>query len=343
MESSRVRYFNTWVQLAVYYYRVVYTEDGHFTRRQHDYQVPKDVIQVKASQQNAFKDVVQAAQSRKVDEDEDEQIAFRHLLRQFFLTLICHVVGSMPFRPPILSFCAVLSRTVHLAKVAKGDRIEAKGVWKEPGNFSSHLSALTWTAQVLLFDYACFQEQGDEDQIPVFLREICQKERYEAPDYIWDNLNRSMPRILWHKTHVMPHRDIFTEVLHDNSMATGRAAISGLQQLQQDELIDPQLLNDALNDSTTPSRTSTLQIAPKPIVYNKSKKRVRIEGSDDEDTPAAKKKVDLGAAIIALTSEMAIARQSKSEQSRAVELLETAYGKRLDMMVFIQGCTFFED
>jgi hypothetical protein len=103
------------------------------------------------------------------------------------------------------------------------------------------------------------------------------------------------------------------------------------------------LLNDALNDSTTPSRTSTPQIAPKPIVYNKSKKRVRIEGSDDEDTPAAKKKVDLGAAIIALTSEMAIARQSKSEQSRAVELLETAYGKRLDMMVFIQGCTFFED
>lgn len=150
-----------------------------------------------------------------------------------------------------------------------------------------------------------------------------EKERYEAPDYVWDNLNRSMPRILWHKTHVMPHRDIFTEVLHDNSMATGRAAISGLQQLQQDELIDPQLLNDALNDSTTPSRTSTPQIAPKPIVYNKSKKRVRIEGSDDEDTPAAKKKVDLGAAIIALTSEMAIARQSKSEQSRAVELLET--------------------
>jgi hypothetical protein len=67
------------------------------------------------------------------------------------------------------------------------------------------------------------------------------------------------------------------------------------------------LLNDALNDSTTPSRTTTPQIAPTPIVYNKSKKRVRIEGSDDEDTPAAKKKVDLGAAVIALTFEMAIA------------------------------------
>jgi hypothetical protein len=69
-----------------------------------------------------------------------------------------------------------------------------------------------------------------------------------------------MPRIFWHKTHVMPHRDIFTEVLHDNSMATGRGAISRLQQLQQDESIDPKLLNDALNDSTTPSRTSTPQM-----------------------------------------------------------------------------------
>jgi hypothetical protein len=36
-----------------------------------------------------------------------------------------------------------------------------------------------------------------------------------------------MPRILWHKTHVMPHRDIFTDVLHDNSMATGRVQFLG--------------------------------------------------------------------------------------------------------------------
>ena len=37
------------------------------------------------------------------------------------------------------------------------------------------LSALTWTAQLVLFDYACFQEQDDEDQIPVFLTKICKK------------------------------------------------------------------------------------------------------------------------------------------------------------------------
>ena len=30
MESSRVKYFNMWVQLTVYYYQVVYTKNGHF-------------------------------------------------------------------------------------------------------------------------------------------------------------------------------------------------------------------------------------------------------------------------------------------------------------------------
>ncbi|KAH9208567.1 hypothetical protein DL95DRAFT_467635 [Leptodontidium sp. 2 PMI_412] len=28
---------------------------------------------------------------------------------------------------------------------------------------------------LVLFDYACFQEQDDEDQIPVFLAKICKK------------------------------------------------------------------------------------------------------------------------------------------------------------------------
>jgi hypothetical protein len=49
------------------------------------------------------------------------------------------------------------------------------GLWEELGNFNSHLSALTWTAQLVLFDYTCFQEQDNEDQIPVFLAKICKR------------------------------------------------------------------------------------------------------------------------------------------------------------------------
>ena len=58
------------------------------------------------------------------------------------------------------------------------------GWWKEPGVFSSHLSALTWTAQLLIFDYACFEEQDDEDRIPAFLSKICGRffqQRAETP------------------------------------------------------------------------------------------------------------------------------------------------------------------
>jgi hypothetical protein len=47
------------------------------------------------------------------------------------------------------------------------------GLWQEAGNISSHLSALTWTAQLIIFDYACFHEQADEDCIPAFLSRIC--------------------------------------------------------------------------------------------------------------------------------------------------------------------------
>jgi hypothetical protein len=69
----------------------------------------------------------------------------------------------------------MLGRSVRMTKVAEGEEIKAKGQWKEPGIFSSHLSALTWTAQLLIFDYTCFQEQEDENQIPVFLSKICKQ------------------------------------------------------------------------------------------------------------------------------------------------------------------------
>lgn len=175
LESTRNTYFNTWVQLIVYYYRVVYATDGHFTRRQPNAQVPRDAIEPTVVQQNAFQEVVQAAEEMGEGEDEDDQAVFQQLLQRFFLALICHRVGSRPFRSPVLSFCAALSRTVHVTKAAKGPGVAARGLWKEPGNFNSHLSALTWTAQVVLFDYACFAERESEDQIPVLLRKICQR------------------------------------------------------------------------------------------------------------------------------------------------------------------------
>ena len=82
-----------------------------------------------------------------LEDEEEAELALKHAIRRLYLALICHTVGSVPFKSPVLSFCAMLSRRV---------RGKGRGLWEEPGNFNSHLSALTWTAQLVLFDYACF-------------------------------------------------------------------------------------------------------------------------------------------------------------------------------------------
>jgi hypothetical protein len=154
-------------QLLAYYYRVVNCEGGHFTRAKPDQVLPRDVIQPTAPQIQAMDEIMEALAAPEDEDDKEEaELALKHAIRRLYLALICHTVGSVPFKSPVLSFCAMLSRKV---------RGKGRGLWEEPGNFNSHLSALTWTAQLVLFDYACFQEQDDEDQIPVFLAKICKK------------------------------------------------------------------------------------------------------------------------------------------------------------------------
>lgn len=161
--STLTKYFTAMKQLLVYYYRVVYKEDGHHTRTQPDQTLPADVIQPTTQQLQAMDEIMTALDHKDREKSEP---ALKHAIRRLYLALICHVVGSMPFKSPVLSFCAMLSRKVN----RKGN-----GQWEEPGNYNSHLSALTWTAQLILFDYACFQEQDDEDQIPIFLAKICKR------------------------------------------------------------------------------------------------------------------------------------------------------------------------
>jgi hypothetical protein len=148
--SSLSQYFHTWVQLIVFYYRVVYIVGGYFTQREPHHQIPEDVIQPTALQQKTFDDVVTTATNNTVNGghikngNNTDNIELQHLLRRFFLTLICHVVRSVTFRSPVLSFCAVLSKTIRIVKMANGEKIETKRLWKKPGHYSSHLSALTY-------------------------------------------------------------------------------------------------------------------------------------------------------------------------------------------------------
>jgi hypothetical protein len=154
--STLSNYLRIWKQLLTYYYRVVHSEDGYFTRTSPDQRLPKDVIEHTRKQQQAMEKVVRA-----LNKQEDNQ-PLKHAICQLCLTLICQTVGSIPFKSVVLSFCAMLSRT-------------KRGQWQEAGNFNSYLSALTWTAQLMLFDYACFYKQDNEDDIPTFLAQICKQ------------------------------------------------------------------------------------------------------------------------------------------------------------------------
>jgi hypothetical protein len=61
-------------------------------------------------------------------------------------------------------------------------------------------------------------------------------ELYEFYDYVWDSLNCSYPKIIWHKTYIMLFRDRIGYILYD-VQARGEDALS----LEAPTLIDPRL------------------------------------------------------------------------------------------------------
>jgi hypothetical protein len=172
-------------------------------------------------------------------------------------------------------------------------------------------------------------------------------ELYDFYDYVWDNLNKSHLKIIWYKTHVMPLRDLIGTILHD-VQANGEESVS----LNKPTLIDPRLYTiDAAQALSTASPAPSLVLKPSKTPYNKSKKRTRVDTADNSDNdgtlPLAAKKIDLGAAFMGLSEEMAKGRKAKEEHltvhKKALKLLEKEYKKRMDIMVFIQACSFLKD
>jgi hypothetical protein len=150
--------------------------------------LPQDVIEPTSWQQRAMQGIIDALRrqdkrSRKIKSgggsgnnknDEERDIELNHSIRKFYISLICQTVGSRPFRSAVLSFCAMLSRKRNRTR-QRDNKQGALCSWQSPGNFNSNLSALTWVAQVILFDFVCFKKQDDEDGIPDMIDEICKR------------------------------------------------------------------------------------------------------------------------------------------------------------------------
>ncbi|MGH8010316.1 MAG: hypothetical protein ACREQ3_25255 [Candidatus Binatia bacterium] len=124
-------------------------------------------------------------------------------VRRFYIGLVCHDVGGVPFRSPVISFCAMLSRkkprkgsgdeqTRKSGNSQKSTRPSADeeldtddvwasrqkrklGTWVKPRHYTSHLSKLVWVAQLMIFETACFYKKGEEDQVPAVLERICRR------------------------------------------------------------------------------------------------------------------------------------------------------------------------
>jgi hypothetical protein len=101
----------------------------------------------------------------------------------------------------------------------------------------------------------------------------------------------------------MPFREEIGFILYD-VQANGQGALT----LEVPTPIDPQLASSIAPRSSTapPKKGQTL--------YNKSKKRVKVEDLDgsDEDSPTPPpKKIDLGIAILGLSKEMEYTRKAK--------------------------------
>jgi hypothetical protein len=195
-ESSLRSYFRIAKQLITYYYRVVFLNDGHFSRDDDEHggiQVPQDTIKATSWQQKAMQGVILALQRQDEvsrgrsggnssnregdnnnDGEDDNNVELKCAIRAFYISLICHTVGSKPFRSPVLSFCAMLSRRKSLRRQGDAEQ-RMRCTWQEPGNFNSNLSILTWIAQVILFDFVCFKKQDDEDGIPDMIDDICKR------------------------------------------------------------------------------------------------------------------------------------------------------------------------
>jgi hypothetical protein len=88
----------------------VHCEGGHFTQVKLEQVLPKDVIQPIAPQIQAIGEIIEAL---VLEDKEEAELALKHAIWQLYLALICHTVSSVPFKSPILSYYAMLSRKVR--------------------------------------------------------------------------------------------------------------------------------------------------------------------------------------------------------------------------------------
>jgi hypothetical protein len=137
----------------------------------------------------------------------------------------------------------------------------------------------------------------------------------------------------------MPYKETISLILH-NVQANKKGTLT----LKELTTIDPWLAS--LKPSSSSSRAFSV---PPKTLYNRSRKRNIIETGDDKDdvTNGSNKKVNLEVAISSLSKEIARSRHAKetykSNQKRAIKLLEKEYKERLEIGAFLKAIVLFKN
>ncbi|KAK0773172.1 hypothetical protein LTR75_017205 [Friedmanniomyces endolithicus] len=155
--GSLKAYFRVAQQILVYFDRVAASEDYFFSHEPDEESV-------------LLEERLKPTDEQLASGDNDHRL--RDRLLDFWMLLISHETGSRRYESPLLSFCALLS----IKPSTHG--------WMEPGNFNSHLSAMIWVFQLLIFYDSARKEQRGEGQTLALVKRCCERylqQTVEAP------------------------------------------------------------------------------------------------------------------------------------------------------------------
>jgi hypothetical protein len=158
-------YFGISQQFLSYFHRVIFPDEYYFDIEDTDEQAerPEDVVEATDEQLAAWNDIWQMAKQECQSEDDEErkQTELKSRLLEMWMLIISHNTGARRYQSPLLSFCAMLS----IKPSTKG--------WLEPGNFNSHLSAIIWVVQLLIFCDSARKEQQGQGQTLQLVKRFC--------------------------------------------------------------------------------------------------------------------------------------------------------------------------
>ncbi|TKA60112.1 hypothetical protein B0A55_12260 [Friedmanniomyces simplex] len=146
-----------------YFDRVAAGHEYFFSAETEESIRPEDNVQPTEEQLDAWSEVHILARRATSDEDEAAEERVQSKLIDFWMLLVCHKTRARRYRPPLLSFCAMLS----IKPSTQG--------WIERGNFNSNLSAMIWVVQLLFFFDSARKEKRGQAETLTRVKRFCER------------------------------------------------------------------------------------------------------------------------------------------------------------------------